>query len=240
MKAVMLAAGEGKRLRPITNRMPKVMVPIGRKPLIQHNIEYLKKNGIKEILVNLHHLPEKIVEFLGDGSGLGVKIEYFYEKKLLGTAGAVKNMSSSLKETFLVFYGDIITNLDINDFARFHREKKSFATVAVHKYKNKISKSSLIILNRNNRITQFIERPEDSVINKFNKNDIWHNAGIYILESEILDFIPQGKNSNLGKDIFPQLIDKFDVFGFSILNYSWYELGTIKKYKKFIEKWEKT
>lgn len=234
MKAIILAAGFGERLKPLTNNIPKPLLPVLGKPLIQHNIEWLRENGIKEIAINLHYMPDKIIDFLGDGSRFGVRIKYSLEDKILGTAGGVKRLEGFVKNTFLVCYGDNITNLNIRKFVDFHKRKKGIASICLHEIKkNELKDASIVNLSKDNRILSFVEKPSKAVSKKLiKKKNNYSNAGIYILEPEIFDFIEKNKFSDFAKDIFPRLLkeDK-KIYGYPLEDCFWAELGTIKKYK---------
>src|SRR5437867_6591574 len=133
MKAFILAAGLGTRLRALGLDVPKVMVPIGGKPLLQHHLEMLAAQGVSEFIVNVHHLPEKITGYFGDGSRYGVRIRYSREPEILGTAGAVKKMEDLLREeTFLVVYGDNLVRFELAPFVEFHRSRQALATTALY------------------------------------------------------------------------------------------------------------
>lgn len=233
MRAVILAAGHGTRLRPLTYKLPKVMLPLNGKPLIFYQIEWLKKYGIRKIAINLHHLPLKVKKYL-DANDLGVKMKYSYEKKILGTAGGVKKLENFLKNgTFIVFYGDNITNLNIKDLIKFHRKKKGIATICLHSIdKKSMKEASIVKLAKNNKITHFIEKPDLKSINLFDlSNNLYSNAGIYIMEPEMLNFIHKGNFSDFGKDIFPRLLSAGKtMFGYPLTNCYWREIGTLEKY----------
>ncbi len=242
MRAMILAAGFGERLRPLTLKLPKPLLPVLGKPLIQHNIEWLRKNGINEIALNLHHLPHKITSFLGTGSKFGVKITYSYEKEILGTAGGVKKLEGFFDGTFLVYYGDNITNLDIGNLLEFHKHKKAVATICLHPIKKKeLKEASIIELSKENRILRFIEKPDSSTIKKLikknSKNIFYSNAGIYMLEPSVLKFIEKNKFSDFAKDVFPKLLkSRQKIYGYPLKDCYWHELGTLQKYKNVIKK----
>lgn len=240
MKAIILAAGFGTRLMPLTKNTPKPLLPLADKPIIQHNIEWLRKNGIKDIAVNLHHLPEKIKKFLGNGSKFNVYITYSYEKDILGTAGGVKNLEHFARgSAFLVYYGDDITNLNIKKLAEFHQKKKGIAAICLHTIKgDELKEASIIELAKDSRILRFIEKPDAQTIKRLikkqkSKNHFYSNAGIYILEPSILKSVPKGKFSDFAKDIFPKLIkSNKKIYGFPLEKFFWAELGTLEKYIK--------
>jgi len=226
MKALFLAGGFGTRLRPITTDLPKPMVPIMDKPLLERNIENLKKYGIDEIVLSTCYKPHKIKEYFGDGSGLGVKIRYISEDVPLGTAGAIKNAQEFLDSTFLVFNADIISDIDISDMMRFHKEKGAVATIAVTQVDNP-SSYGVIEQDEDGYVTAFKEKP---LPHESNSNLI--NAGVYIFEPEILNEIPSGRTVSIERETYPLLLQK----GFRIAAYNrcsyWLDLGTPGKYLK--------
>lgn len=242
MKAIILAAGFGKRLMPLTKDIPKPLLPVLGKPMIQRNIEWLKANGIKEIAINLHHLPSKIMGFLGDGSRLGVKITYSVEKNILGTAGGIKKLERFVKGTFMACYGDNITNLDVKKLLQFHKRKKGIATICLHEIKkDELKDASIVNLSRDSKILSFVEKPNNATVKKLmrNKNN-YSNAGIYILEPSVLSSIEKNKFSDFSKDIFPKMLDKGKkMYGYPLKSCFWAELGTFKKYKSVINHLEK-
>lgn len=206
MKALILAAGKGTRLGSLTENIPKVMININGKPCLQHNIKFLKKYGVDEIAINTHHLSEKIKEYFEDGSKFGVNIRYSYEPELLGTSGALNNFRDFFNETFIVVYGDVIHKTDLKKMFEFHKEKDSFVTIALD---NRENKTSAVVLDKD-RIINFIEKPKEKIPNSY------VNSGIYILEPEILKFIPNG-NSDFGFNIFPNLLKSGEkLYGFNI------------------------
>ena len=151
---MVLAAGEGTRLRPLTLETPKVLLPIRGKPLIESTIGWLKSHGIFEVVVNLHHLGDKIRDFLGDGSRFGVEVTYSAEETLLGTAGGVKRMEHFFDDdTFVVVYGDVLTDFNLSKMIQFHREKKATATLAILKVPNPWE-VGMVEMNQEGRILQ--------------------------------------------------------------------------------------
>jgi NDP-sugar pyrophosphorylase family protein len=201
VKAFILAAGLGTRLRALGLDVPKVMVPIGGKPLLQHHFELLGRQGIREFIVNLHYLPEKITEFFGDGSRYGVRITYSHEPELLGTAGAVKKMAAQLgAEAFVVFYGDNLVRMDLPALVRFHRDRQALATLALWESPEPWT-GGVVETDPTGRVTRFVEKPDRKTIST---NLI--NAGIYLLEPAVLDAIPVGVACDFGRDVFPKLL----------------------------------
>jgi len=202
MKAILLAAGMGTRLRPLTEPTPKCMIPIGSKPLLEHNINWLRNYGVTDILINLHYLPHVITDHFGDGSKLGVKITYSLEKEILGTAGGVKKVADFFDGTFLVWYGDNLSTCDVSHMADFHRAKGGLATIALYQRED-VTQSGIVGLDGADRILRFLEKPRLKQVFSH-----WVNAGILILEPEVLEFIPVDGKPDFGHDIFPLLLTK--------------------------------
>jgi len=226
VKALFLAGGLGTRLRPITNDLPKPMVPIMGKPLLERNIEKLKSYGIDEVVLSTCYKPHKIDKYFGDGKKFGVKISYITEDKPLGTAGAIKNAEELLSDTFLVFNADILSDIDIANMIRFHKEKGALATIAVTKVDNP-SAYGVIEHDDDNFITAFKEKPQP---HESKSNLI--NAGVYIFEKELLNHIPRGRAVSIERETYPLLLEK----GYKMAVYNkcgyWLDLGTPGKYLK--------
>ncbi|HTS20094.1 MAG TPA: nucleotidyltransferase family protein [Verrucomicrobiae bacterium] len=201
MKAFILAAGLGTRLRSLGLDVPKVMVPIGGRPLLEHHFELFKRQGIREFIVNLHYLPEKITDYFGDGSKFGVSITYSHEPELLGTAGAIKKMDSELRDgTFIVFYGDNLVRVDFGPLLEFHRARRAQATVALFASPEPWT-GGVVETNSNGRVVRFVEKPDRKQVST---NLI--SAGILVLDPHVLDEIPAGQFYDFGKDVFPKLL----------------------------------
>ncbi len=202
MKALILAAGIGSRLN--LKDIPKPMYEIDGKPVLEHNILLLKKHNISDICVTVHHRGEVIKNYFGDGSRFGVNIKYSFEEKLLGTSGALKEVQWFLDDQpFFVIYGDNYTNINLSEMLQFHKLNKPIATIALFD-KNKSLNSGIaggvIAIDKDNRITSFTE-------GKGSQSSGYVNAGVYIVEPEILDMIPE-QISDFGKDVFPKLLEK--------------------------------
>ncbi len=224
MKALFLAGGFGTRLKPITNDLPKPMVPIMGKPLLERNIERLKKYGVDEIILSTCYKPGEIKRYFEDGRKFGVKISYISEDLPLGTAGAIKNAHSFISETFLVFNADILSDIDISGMIRLHREKRALATIAVTKVDNP-SDYGVIEYDENGCITAFREKPcpHETASNLI-------NAGVYIFEPQILDEIPTGRAVSIERETYPLLLRKrYKLAVYSGCSY-WLDLGTPGKY----------
>jgi len=227
-KAMILAAGEGTRLRPLTLETPKVLLPVAGVPLICYTLTWLRSHGIREVCINLHHLGNRIKESLGDGSRLGVEIRYSDEDALLGTAGGVKKVEHFFDTTFVVVYGDVLTDFNLSAMMEFHQEQKAIATLAVTKVSNPCE-TGIVQMKEEGRIISFIEKPS-----KGTEMGNMTNGGVYVLERQVLDFIPNQGFCDFAYDIFPKLIRaNFPVCGY-VLRHEDYliDIGTVDKYLK--------
>lgn len=217
MKAMILAAGEGRRLGTTTMDRPKPMIEVGGQPILEHTIRLLSRYGVREIIINLHHCPEVVTGYFGDGSSLGVDIQYSHEVSLLGTAGAVKNVAQYLTETFLVIYGDNLTTCQFDRMIEFHRAKNGVATMALFHRENATA-SGIAELDSDDRIVRFVEKPRAGEV--FSS---WVNAGMMVLEPAVLGFIPSGGASDFGKEILPALLAGGDpVYGYRMTEGLWW------------------
>jgi NDP-sugar pyrophosphorylase family protein len=207
MKAIVLAAGKGERIRGVVSGVPKPMIAINGKPILQQNVEWLARFGVTDLYVNLHHLPDVIRDHFGDGRDWGVRITYSYEETLLGTAGAVRKIADdywgSVTEPFLVVYGDnLLAEFDLQAVLDFHHAKRGDGTVCFH-WKDDVSQSGIAEVDEDGRILRFIEKPRpDQVV------DHWVNAGIYVLEPDVLQHVPLGRACDFAKDVFPAMLER--------------------------------
>ncbi len=226
MKAVILAAGLGTRMQQDFPHIPKSMLLFNEKPLIQDQIEHVKKFGVKDFFINLHFWASKIKDFLGDGHNFGVNITYSFEKELLETSGALTNFKNCLDQTFIVLYGDIFTRVDFNKFLKFHKDKNSQATLLVHTT-NHPQDSDLVKIDRDARIVKIFISPHAKRITDTN----FSSAAIYILEPEILQFLPKGFSDFL-EDFFPTLLSiGIRMYGYETNEYS-KDIGTPERYEQ--------
>jgi len=224
LKAIILVGGEGTRLRPLTYDIPKSMVPVLNRPFLEHTIAYLKKFGVKDVILALSYLPGSIRDYFGDGSNLGVQLTYSVESSPLGTAGAVKNAERYLESTFVVLNGDIFTGLDIADMLAFHRHNGAKATIALTWVDNPCA-FGVVETDGDGRVQCFIEKPSPDRV-----TTNWINAGIYILETEVLEHVPAGSHYMFEKGLFPLLLELGDpVYGYPFSGY-WLDMGTPEKY----------
>lgn len=225
MKALIMAAGYGTRLEPLTIAVPKPMVPIVNVPCMQHNLELLKRHGYKNIVANIHYHPEQIENYFGDGNAFGVNLEYSFEEELLGTAGGVKRMAkiAKVKDTCLVLSSDALTDINLGKMLEFHKRKKAKITIALAKVKE-VSEFGLAVMDSDQRITAFQEKPKAQEAH----SDL-ANTGIYIFEPEVLEMIPEGPY-DFGKQLFPELIaEKYGIYGYPIIEY-WSDVGGLSQY----------
>jgi len=210
-KAMILAAGYGTRLGDLTKEIPKPMLPIQGRPLLEYLVVHLRRHGFNKICINLHYMPDIIINYFGDGSKLGVELTYSYEPELLGTAGGVKKMEDFLKTDgpFLVQYGDVLTDQDFSAMMDFHNSKKALATILLHQ---RHKSNSVVSLDMENKIIGFLERPTDEERKNFISP--WVNSGVAILDQEIFNYIPANKNCDLPKEIYSMLITSGRLYGF--------------------------
>lgn len=214
VQAIILAGGRGERLGHLTRRVPKPMIKIGGLPLLEHQINLLKRYGIKDIIIITHYLSEVIEKYFKDGKNFGVKISYFREEKPLGTAGGLKEIEAKLKDDFLLLYGDIMLNLDVNEFVEFHKIKGAHASLALHPNCHP-QDSDLAEINRDERITAFHPKPHPE--NKYFQNLV--NAGFYAISPKILKYIKKDGKTDFGKDIFPKLVKVKKIYGYVTAEY---------------------
>jgi NDP-sugar pyrophosphorylase family protein len=227
-RAIILAGGKGTRMRPFTYEMPKPMIPVQGKPLLQHIIELIRKYEIRKITLSTGYMGDKIREYFGNGSKFGVDITYVEEKEEMGTAGALHLMEDSLSGPFIMFNGDILANIDLHDFIVFHRENKAAATIALTPVEDP---SRFGVANlRGNRILEFIEKPKAGTV----KSKLI-NAGVYVMEPEVLDYIPKGR-SMMEVDVFPKLAKEGRLFGYPF-DGQWFDTGTHEAYERAIKEW---
>ncbi|MGI2904141.1 sugar phosphate nucleotidyltransferase [Tolypothrix sp. VBCCA 56010] len=227
MRAVLMAGGSGTRLRPLTCDLPKPMVPILNRPIAEHIINLLKRHHITEVVATLHYLPDVLRDYFQDGSDFGVQMTYAVEEdQPLGTAGCVKNIAELLDETFLVISGDSITDFDLTAAIEFHKQKKSKATLILTRVPNPIE-FGVVISDEENRIRRFLEKPSTSEI--FSDTV---NTGTYILEPEVLEYLPCNVECDFSKDLFPLLLDKDEpMYGYVAEGY-WCDVGHLDAYRE--------
>ena len=238
MKAMILAAGRGTRVRPITNDIPKPMIPLLQKPVLESIIEHLKKNGITQIIINTSYLSNQIEHYFGNGSRFGVQIAYSFEgekiegelvPKALGSAGGMKKIQDTthfFDDTFLVLCADALIDLDIRKVIKTHKEKKSLVTIALKNVpKNDVTKYGIVQLDSSDKILSFQEKPK-----KEEALSTLANTGIYIFEPEIFQHIPSGTEYDIGGELLPDIVNKkLNIYGVYI-PYEWVDIGNVNDF----------
>ncbi|MDF0553831.1 mannose-1-phosphate guanyltransferase [Kamptonema sp. UHCC 0994] len=226
MRAVLMAGGSGTRLRPLTCDLPKPMVPILNRPIAEHIVNLLRRHHITEIIATLHYLPDVMRDHFSDGSDFGVQMTYAVEEdQPLGTAGCVKNIAELLDSTFLVISGDSITDFDLTAALKFHHSMKSKATLILTRVPDPME-FGVVITDDHYRIRRFLEKPSTSEI--FSDTV---NTGTYILEPEVLDYLPVNEECDFSKDLFPLLLEKNEpMFGYVADGY-WCDVGQLDVYR---------
>ena len=228
MRAVVMAGGEGSRLRPLTSGRPKPLVPVANRPIMEHIVRHLARHGIDEVVATLYYLGDEIVETFGDGEELGVRMRYSRENVPLGTAGSVKNAEGMLQGggTFLIVSGDALTDLDIGKAVAFHREKGAMATLVLYRVPNPLE-FGLVVTDDDGRVQRFLEKPTWSEV--FSDTV---NTGMYILEPEVLDLMEAGRAYDWSGDIFPRLLaEGKPMFGYVMDDY-WADVGSLAQYRE--------
>jgi len=224
MRAVVMAGGEGTRLRPLTSNQPKPMVPVANKPCMEHIVELLKRHGIEDVIVTLAFLPKAIRDYFGDGSDLGVNINYSVEQAPLGTAGSVKNAEENLGERFIVISGDAMTDFDLTAIIAEHERRQAMVTIVLKHVENPLE-FGVVVVNDEGRIERFLEKPtwgqvfSDTV-----------NTGIYVLEPEVFNYIPAGQAYDFSQELFPKLFELGKPLYGTIADGYWQDIGSLGQY----------
>jgi mannose-1-phosphate guanylyltransferase / phosphomannomutase len=226
MKAVIMAGGFGTRLRPLTCNIPKPMVPVMNKPMMQHIVDLLREHGITEIVATLYYQPEIIKKHFGDGSGFGIKMNYISAEDDYGTAGSVRYAAEYLNDRFIVISGDVLTDVDLTKAMRFHEEKKSKATIVLSHAVNPLQ-FGVVITDDEYRITRFLEKPSWGEV--FSDTI---NTGIYIIEPDILEMMEYKGAYDWSQNIFPRMLrEKQSLFGYIADGY-WRDIGNLNEYQE--------
>ncbi|MBI4010224.1 MAG: nucleotidyltransferase family protein [Candidatus Aenigmarchaeota archaeon] len=223
-KLVILCGGEGTRMRPLTFSIPKPMLPIGYKPILEHTLQSYSNQGFHNVVLSIGYLAEHIVKYFGNGSSMGINIQYVSEKHPLGTGGALKNAENLVNSTFVCTYGDVLFgNINLKEIIQFHREKRALGTIVLWKAKD-ARRFGLVEIDGNGRILDFTEKP------KYMTSGLI-NAGLCILEPEIFKFIPKNKTVSLENDVFTELVKKENLYGF-VYNGYWADIGVPEDYER--------
>lgn len=218
MKAIVLAAGKGTRLGTLTREVPKVLLPVNGKPILEHILSWLQGNGIREVGINLHTFSEMVVSCFGDGTRLGVKIHYVYEQELSGTAGALPKFREWLgdDDRFLVVYGDILTDQPVEPLVRMHDANNAFATLLLHR--RNVS-NSCIDVDASGRIVRFNERPDPAETQRLlreHPDGFLVNSAVQILARRLLEYIQANNSFDLPKDVYMPNVDQEKIYGLEL------------------------
>src|SRR5579875_3204703 len=226
MKAVIMAGGEGTRLRPLTSNQPKPMMPIANRPMMEHIVELLKRHGFEDIVVTVAFQANAIRTYFGNGSEFGVRMVYATEETPLGTAGSVRNAMEELDEPFLVISGDVLTDIDLASVVKFHEEREAVATIGLKSMENPLE-FGIVITREDGSIERFLEKPTWGQV--FSDTI---NTGIYVLDPSIFEYIPADKAVDFSSEVFPRLLDDGQpIFGYVAEGY-WEDVGTLDAYIK--------
>ncbi|MFC2018286.1 NDP-sugar synthase [Chloroflexota bacterium] len=213
-------------MRPLTLKTPKIMLPLAGKPLLEYIVKLLRFHNITEVAINLSHLSEVVIGWLGDGSKFGVHITYSREDSVLGTAGALTRLRGFFDDTFVVIYGDVISDLDLSSLVEFHQAKSALASMALYEVEDP-GRCGIVEIDNESRILRFVEKPAPGTT-----SSKLANAGIYVLEPEVIDYIPPETFYDFGYDLFPSLLSK----GISLYGYvttdTIIDAGIMENYRK--------
>ncbi|HEX6702961.1 MAG TPA: sugar phosphate nucleotidyltransferase [Gaiellaceae bacterium] len=226
MKAVVMAGGEGTRLRPLTSNQPKPMVSIVGKPCMEHILELLRAHGFEDVIVTLAFLPQAIRSYFGNGDSLGLRIEYSVEESPLGTAGSVRLASGKLDDTFLVISGDALCDIDLARLVEFHRKKGAAVTIGLKSVDNPLE-FGIVVTDEEGRVERFLEKPSWGQV--FSDTI---NTGIYVLEPEVLRHVPKDRPYDFSKELFPLLLEMGrPIYGHVCEGY-WQDIGNLDQYRQ--------
>ncbi|NEP56159.1 MAG: NDP-sugar synthase [Symploca sp. SIO2G7] len=238
MKAMILAAGKGTRVRPITYTIPKPLIPILQKPVMEFLLELLRQHGFDQVVVNVSHLANEIENYFRDGQRFGVEIAYSFEGRIvdgqlvgeaLGSAGGmrrIQDFNPFFDDTFVVLCGDALIDLDLSAAVKFHKEKGAIATIVTKPVpKEQVSSYGVVVTDESGKVKAFQEKPS---VKEALSNNI--NTGIYIFEPEVLNYIPSGQEYDIGGDLFPKLVDIGAPFYAVPMDFQWVDIGKVPDY----------
>lgn len=230
-KVFILAGGLGTRLKPLTNEIPKPMVEIDGKPLLEHVISLFKKYGVYDIILAVHYKKEKIMNYFKDGSEFGVKITYIEEKEPLGTAGALLLAKNMLNETFFMINADDLMNINLQNMLEFHRKNKAVATIALTKIED--TREYGVAKLEGDKIVEFVEKPLPEVAPSH-----LISSGLYILEPEVIDLIPKREGIiRMETEVFPDIAKSGKLYGYPFPG-QWFDTGTLERYEQVKREWK--
>jgi len=228
-KAVILAGGQGLRLRPLTLNTPKCLVEVHGKSLIEHLLDQYKKYGITKIYLAVGYLGDKMIDYFGDGSKFGVKITYFHEKEPLGTAGCLRFFKEYLDEPFFMQNGDNLIECDLEKMYKFHKKNKATGTIALWSVEDPSAYGVAEL--KGDKIVRFVEKPK-----KEEAPSHLINSGLYLLEPSVVDYVNPGF-SMMEKDVFPKLASEGKLYGFKYKG-QWFDTGTLERLEEVRKKWK--
>ncbi len=226
MKAVVMAGGEGNRLRPLTSNQPKPMVPVVGKPCMEHILELLREHGLNEVIVTVAFLPQAIRSYFGEGETLGMHIGYSVEESPLGTAGSVRLTAKQLDETFLVISGDALCDVDLSALVAFHKERGAAVTIGLKSVENPLE-FGIVVTDEEGRVERFLEKPSWGQV--FSDTI---NTGIYVMEPEVLKHVPGDRPYDFSKELFPYLLEMGrPIYGHVMEGY-WQDIGNLDQFRQ--------
>jgi mannose-1-phosphate guanylyltransferase/phosphomannomutase len=226
MKAVVMAGGEGTRLRPLTSNQPKPMVPIVGKPCMEHILELLRRHGFEDVIVTVAFLPQAIRSYFGTGESLGIDLAYSVEESPAGTAGSVRLAAGRLDDTFLVISGDALCDIDLGRLVEFHREKQASVTIGLKSVENPLE-FGIVVTDEDGRVERFLEKPSWGQV--FSDTI---NTGIYVLEPEVLKHVPTDRPFDFSKELFPLLLEMGRPIYGCVLDGYWQDIGNLDQYRQ--------
>ncbi|MGH9035173.1 MAG: sugar phosphate nucleotidyltransferase, partial [Acidimicrobiia bacterium] len=226
MKAVVMAGGEGTRLRPLTSNLPKPMVPMANQPLMEHVLRRLADHGFDDIVVTVAYLANHIRNYFGDGSELGVRMRYATEESPLGTAGSVRNAAEELDDTFMVISGDVLSDVDLSEVIKAHRDAGALATIALKRVENPVD-FGIVITRDDGTVERFLEKPTWGQV--FSDTI---NTGIYVLEPEIFELIDGDRAVDFSEEVFPAALEQGRILRGVVVDGYWEEVGTVEAYHR--------
>jgi len=226
MRGMILAGGLSTRLYPLTLDVPKPLVPVLDRPVVAHVIDYLKRYGVDDIIINVHYFPEAVRSYIGDGSAWGVRVEYLHEPELMGSAGAVRSVAERFTGTFVVIGCDDVTDIDLHAALAFHRERAAEASIVLAEVAD-VSQYGAVVTAGDGRILQFQEKPAKGT-------ELSHlaNTGVYIFEPQLLQRIPAHTFYDFGKQVFPELLRAEAAFYGMAQDAYWCDIGTPPEYRR--------
>ncbi|MHB1503843.1 MAG: sugar phosphate nucleotidyltransferase [Acidimicrobiales bacterium] len=224
MKAVIMAGGEGTRLRPLTSNQPKPMLPMANRPMMEHVVDLLRRHGFEDVVVTVAFMANSIRNYFGDGAEFGVRMVYATEETPLGTAGSIRNARDELDERFLVISGDVLTDIDLSELVKYHESKSALATLALKAVEDPLE-FGIVITREDGSIDRFLEKPTWGQV--FSDTI---NTGIYVLEPEIFDYIPEGRAVDFSGEVFPEAFEAGRALYGYVADGYWEDVGTLDAY----------